>query len=132
MFDQRVRCIRRVRRHIFQFNFAVAVGKVVAWHQDAGLRPDGGPNYSPESERANAFGLDAMVNAWMPLVHATRRNGAMKFVPRTHKLGYVELTYCRRGVKKTVSHQIDCSSRNRSPCADVFRMLLLASTAIAR
>lgn len=67
----------------------VGVFKVVAWHQDAGLRPDGGPNYAPESERENAFGLDAMVNAWMPLVHATRRNGAMKFVPGTHKLGFV-------------------------------------------
>lgn len=65
-------------------------GQVICWHQDAGVRPDGGPNTSPADERMRAFGPRSMVNAWMPLVQeATRHNGAMKFVPESHRLGCV-------------------------------------------
>ena len=57
----------------------------VTWHQDAGLRADGGPSTAPEEERLDAFGKGRVVNCWTPLVEATRENGAMKFIRASHK-----------------------------------------------
>ena len=57
----------------------------VTWHQDAGLRGDGGPSTASEEERYDAFGRGRVVNCWTPLVEARRCNGAMKFLPQTHK-----------------------------------------------
>lgn len=62
----------------------------VAWHQDAGLLPDGSPNREPAGERMHDFGPQAMVNCWAPLVPATVQTGCMKMVPGTHKLGCVQ------------------------------------------
>ena len=62
----------------------------VAWHQDAGLRADGGPSTAPMEQRLDAFGLGRVVNCWTPLVPATRENGAMKFVPGSQKGGILE------------------------------------------
>ena len=62
----------------------------VTWHQDAGLSPSGAPNTAPAEERERAFGLDSMVNCWMPLVDADRVNGCMKFIPKTHEMGCVK------------------------------------------
>lgn len=42
---------------------------------------------APIEEREDAFGLNAIVNVWSPLVRATAENGCMRFVPGTHKLG---------------------------------------------
>ena len=55
--------------------------QVVCWHQDAGLRPDGGPNGSPAHERMSAFGPKSMVNVWMPLVEVRQRfcRGEVRF-----------------------------------------------------
>ncbi|CAH1779628.1 unnamed protein product [Owenia fusiformis] len=62
----------------------------VVWHQDAGLSPDGKPNTAPVSERMDAFGRDATVNCWAPLVPATVETGCMKFIPGSQKLGLLE------------------------------------------
>ena len=62
----------------------------VTWHQDAGLRADGGPSTAPMEQRLDAFGLGRVVNCWTPLVPATRENGAMKFVPGSQKGGILE------------------------------------------
>ncbi|CAH1799309.1 unnamed protein product [Owenia fusiformis] len=62
----------------------------VVWHQDAGLAPDGSPNTAPLPERMDAFGRDATVNCWTPLVPATVETGCMKFIPGSHKLGIQE------------------------------------------
>jgi len=59
----------------------------VVWHQDAGLRYDGGPSTAPTEERLAAFGPGVTVNCWTPLVPARATNGAMKFVPRSHQRG---------------------------------------------
>lgn len=56
----------------------------VTWHQDAGLRADGGPSNVDVNERLASFGLGRVVNLWTPLVKATRDNGAMIFVPGSH------------------------------------------------
>ena len=57
----------------------------VTWHQDAGLRADGGPSMASEEERLDAFGPNCVVNCWTPLVEATEENGAMKFLPGSHR-----------------------------------------------
>eukprot|EP00941_MAST-03F_sp_MAST-3F-sp1_P001811 g1811.t1 len=62
----------------------------VTWHQDAGLRPDGGPNNAPEEERLCSFGPASMINCWMPLVDADRENGCMRIIPQSHKQGCVK------------------------------------------
>ena len=62
----------------------------MAWHQDAGLLPDGSPNRADAGQRLRDFGLSAMVNCWAPLVRATAHTGCMKCVPGTHKLGCVD------------------------------------------
>ena len=59
----------------------------VVWHQDAGLTGDGKPATSPAAERLDAFGLGRVVNVWSPLVPVRVANGAMKFIPRSHRLG---------------------------------------------
>eukprot|EP00040_Diaphanoeca_grandis_P039162 m.258303 g.258303 ORF g.258303 m.258303 type:complete len:346 (+) comp36403_c0_seq1:54-1091(+) len=62
----------------------------VTWHQDAGLRADGGPNTAPLAERTDNFGLDRVINCWAPLTTTTRENGAMLFIPGSHKQGILE------------------------------------------
>ncbi len=59
----------------------------VCWHQDAGLRADGGPSLAPISDRMKAFGPDRMMNFWIALQSTNVSNGAMQFIPRSHKLG---------------------------------------------
>ena len=62
----------------------------VVWHQDAGLRADGGPNTASVDERLDAFGIGRVVNCWTPLVDVTKENGAMKFLPGSHHRGILE------------------------------------------
>ena len=62
----------------------------VVWHQDAGLRADGGPNQASIDERMDAFGIGSVVNCWAPLVNVTKENGAMKFIPRSHHRGILK------------------------------------------
>jgi ectoine hydroxylase-related dioxygenase (phytanoyl-CoA dioxygenase family) len=62
----------------------------VVWHQDAGLRSDGGPSTAPEAERLENFGVGKVVNVWTPLVPARVGNGCMKVVPKSHELGLLE------------------------------------------
>ena len=62
----------------------------VTWHQDSGLRADGGPSTAPLDERVDAFGLGRVVNCWTPLVPATAKNGAMKFIKRSQERGILE------------------------------------------
>ena len=62
----------------------------VVWHQDAGLRSDGGPSTAPVAERLEAFGIGKVVNVWTPLVPARVANGCMKVVPKSHSLGILE------------------------------------------
>ena len=62
----------------------------VVWHQDAGLRADGGPNTASVDERLDAFGIGSVVNCWTPLVEVTRENGAMKFIVGSHHRGILE------------------------------------------
>ena len=59
----------------------------VVWHQDAGLTSTGAPNLQTVEERTASFGMASIINVWSPLVDATASNGAMKFVPGSHKLG---------------------------------------------
>ena len=40
--------------------------------QDSGLMPDGSINPASTADKLEAFGLDAMLNCWSPLVHATK------------------------------------------------------------
>jgi len=63
---------------------------VVTWHQDAGLRADGGPAHTPVAERLENFGIGKVVNCWAPLVPARAENGAMKFIPGSHAEGILE------------------------------------------
>lgn len=59
----------------------------VTWHQDAALRSDGGPTSISVVKRKKYFGIDAMVNCWMPLIETSSKNGAIKFIPRSfHKI----------------------------------------------
>jgi len=62
----------------------------VTWHQDSGLRADGGPSTAPLDERVDAFGLGRVVNCWTPLVPATAENGAMKFIKGSQHRGILE------------------------------------------
>ena len=63
----------------------------VSWHQDAGLDSDGSPAKTSTSARLDAFGGDAMVNVWVPLVDRVRKeDGAMKFLVGSHKWGLME------------------------------------------
>lgn len=62
----------------------------VVWHQDAGLRADGGPNTASVNERLDAFGVGRVVNCWTPLVEVNQGNGAMKFLPGSHHRGILE------------------------------------------
>ena len=62
----------------------------VVWHQDAGLRADGGPSTAPINQRLDAFGIGHVVNCWTPLVEVTRENGAMKFLPGSHHRGILK------------------------------------------
>ena len=62
----------------------------VVWHQDAGLRADGGPNTAPIDERLDAFGIGNVVNCWAPLVKVTKENGAMKFLKGSHHRGIMK------------------------------------------
>ena len=62
----------------------------VTWHQDSGLRADGGPSTAPIEERVDAFGLGRVVNCWTPLVPATATNGAMKFIKGSQTRGILE------------------------------------------
>ena len=62
----------------------------VVWHQDAGLRADGGPSTVSINERLDAFGIGSLVNFWTPLVDVTRENGAMKFLPGSHHMGILD------------------------------------------
>jgi ectoine hydroxylase-related dioxygenase (phytanoyl-CoA dioxygenase family) len=59
----------------------------VVWHQDAGLTGDGSASTAPVEERLDSYGIGKVVNCWTPLVKANRENGAMKFIPRSQKLG---------------------------------------------
>lgn len=59
----------------------------VTWHQDAGLRADGGPATAPVAERLANFGLACVVNCWAPLLPVRAANGAMKFVPGSQREG---------------------------------------------
>lgn len=68
----------------------------VVWHQDSGLRADGGPNESPVEERMYAFGLGSVVNCWTPLVPARVENGCMKFVPKSQNLGILPHKIARK------------------------------------
>ena len=62
----------------------------MTWHQDSGLRADGGPSTAPIDERERAFGLGRVVNCWCPLVKATAANGAMKFIKGSQRRGILE------------------------------------------
>ena len=62
----------------------------VTWHQDSGLRADGGPSTAPIEQRVDAFGLGRVVNCWTPLVPATIQNGAMKFIRGSQHRGILE------------------------------------------
>ena len=62
----------------------------VTWHQDSGLRADGGPSTASVEERTDAFGLGRVVNCWAPLVEATAENGAMKFIRGSQNRGILE------------------------------------------
>ena len=62
----------------------------VVWHQDAGLRADGGPSTASIHERLDAFGVGSVVNCWAPLVEVSRENGAMKFLPGSHHRGILD------------------------------------------
>lgn len=59
----------------------------VVWHQDAGLTESGAPNKAPAEARLAAFGIGNVVNCWTPLVSATAKNGAMKFIPKSQNAG---------------------------------------------
>jgi len=62
----------------------------VVWHQDAGLQADGSASSAPMEERLDSYGIGKVVNCWTPLVKVTKENGAMKFIPRSQKLGILD------------------------------------------
>jgi ectoine hydroxylase-related dioxygenase (phytanoyl-CoA dioxygenase family) len=63
----------------------------VTWHQDAGLRGDGGPSMIPMEERLDAFGLGTVVNCWTCLgSEANVENGCMRFIPGSQSMGVLE------------------------------------------
>jgi hypothetical protein len=60
----------------------------VTWHQDAGLRGDGGPSTIPMEQRLDAFGIGCVVNCWTCLgKEANVQNGCMRFVPGSQRMG---------------------------------------------
>eukprot|EP00911_Craspedida_sp_UC1_P002045 UC1_evm2s1577 len=77
----------------------------VAWHQDAGLSPDGSPNEASTYERMAAFGQGPdglfMVNCWTSLVPANRESGCMKFIPQSHRKGLGKYAGTSGGAKTT-------------------------------
>ena len=41
-------------------------------------------------ERLDSYGIGKVVNCWTPLVNVTKENGAMKFIPRSQRLGILK------------------------------------------